>query len=325
MLGRDDATSTDHDWGPRLQLFFEPEACDEQRAALDGALTRELPPTYRGFATRFPASSGRAARADRAATHHVEVTTIEAYFSRLLGFRWTGALSVTQWLATPSQVLLELTTGRVFCDALGLQSARAALAWYPDDVWRYLLACSWQRIGQEQPFAGRAGQVGDELGAQLVAARLVRDLMTIGFLLERVYPPYAKWFGSAFAELCCASELLPLLDGVVRAGDWHARDRQLSAAASRMVELQNALGLCDPHPANPKPFYTRPFSIIDGEAVAQRLVASLCGDSAAALRALPLVGSIDQLSDSTDFKAARLRPALAACFDSAAAAGRRKI
>jgi hypothetical protein len=34
---------------------------------------------------------------------------------------------------------------------------------------------------------GRAGYVGDELGAALIGSRLVRDMMRLCFLMERQY------------------------------------------------------------------------------------------------------------------------------------------
>ena len=60
-------------------------------------------------------------------------------------------------------------------------------------------------------------QVQDELGSRLVAMRLVRDLMRLGFLLERQYAPYIKWLGTAFQRLDCARVLTPLFERIMRA------------------------------------------------------------------------------------------------------------
>ena len=108
----------------------------------------------------------------------------------------------------PQQPLLEVTAGGVFHDGLGeLIPMREKLAWYPHDVWLYLLASQWMRIAQEEPFVGRCAEAGDELGSRIVAGRIVRDLMRLCFLIERRYAPYSKWLGTAFARLDCASEL----------------------------------------------------------------------------------------------------------------------
>ena len=51
------------------------------------------------------------------------------------------------------------------------------LNYYPRDVWLYMLAAQWKRISQEEAFVGRAGDTGDELGSQVVAARMVREII----------------------------------------------------------------------------------------------------------------------------------------------------
>lgn len=69
---------------------------------------------------------------------------------------------------------------------------RRLLAWYPRDVWLWLLAGQWDRLAQEEAFVGRAAQVGDDLGSRIVAARQVRELMRLCLLLASRYTPYAK-------------------------------------------------------------------------------------------------------------------------------------
>ncbi len=94
------------------------------------------------------------------------LTTVGEWFTFALGFDPRGAVSDADWLGAPAQLLLEATAGAVFEDATGeLTSARERLRWYPDDVWLYLMACQWRRIEQEEPFVGRTGEVGDDLGS----------------------------------------------------------------------------------------------------------------------------------------------------------------
>ena len=55
-----------------------------------------------------------------------------------------------------------------------LGQVRALLAWFPPQVHRWLLACQWERIAQEEAFVGRAAQVGDDLKTRASArSRLV--------------------------------------------------------------------------------------------------------------------------------------------------------
>jgi hypothetical protein len=140
------------------------------------------------------------------------LTTVGEWCTLALGFDPRGTISDADWLGTPSQLLAEATAGAVFEDMTGeLTLARERLRWYPDDVWLYLLGCQWRRIDQEEPFVGRTGEVGDDLGSAVITARLVRDLMRLCFLIERRYAPYAKWLGTAFARLHCGPTLIPML------------------------------------------------------------------------------------------------------------------
>ncbi len=122
-----------------------------------------------------------------------------------LDFDADAEITPADWLTFPQQKLRTLTEGAVYHSGLGdLDALRERLSYYPRDVWLYLLAAGWMRISQEEPFVGRTGDVGDELGSRVIAARLIRDLMMLCFLIERVYAPYPKWFGTGFARLACA-------------------------------------------------------------------------------------------------------------------------
>jgi len=93
-------------------------------------------------------------------------------------------------------------------------------------VWRYVLACQWRRVDQEEPFPGRCAEVGDDLGARIVTARLARDLMRLCLLMHRQYPPYSKWLGTAFARHSqAAAGLGACLTAAIAADGYQARER----------------------------------------------------------------------------------------------------
>jgi len=161
VLGVDDAMSRDHDWGPRLTLLVDHS--DVQR--VDDYLEGALPQTFLAWPTRF------ATTWDPTIRHRVEVDTPEDFTATRLGVPVTGPLSALDWLSLTGQSLLEVTAGPVFTDTHGgITAIRDSLAWYPDDVWRYVLAADWSRIGQELPLLGRTGN--DMAGA---AGELVRS------------------------------------------------------------------------------------------------------------------------------------------------------
>lgn len=304
VLGFDTAMSMDHDWGPRLQLFLREEDL-ALAPAIDGLLRERLPPTVRGFPVNFASHPGgeglmQLSPEGRPVNHRVAVTTVREYVLRYLGFDLVDELSAADWLSFPSQKLRSLArAGAVFRDGAGLGEMRDRFARYPPGVASYLLASSWSRIGEDEHLMGRAGYLGDELGARLIAGRLVRELMRLCFLLESQYAPYAKWYGTAFARLACGPALTPLLDDLLEARDWQVRDAAYAVAVERVAAMHQDAGLCLDVPAVPSQFHERPFRVIWGERFAESLLASVEDPAIVALAKRRLIGGIDQFSDST--------------------------
>lgn len=311
VLGFDDAMSRDHGWGPAVTLFL-PEAAAGRAPAIRALLAERLPATFLGHPTGYadhPDEPGTPVMASGSRRHGVRTMTVRAFARRQLGWDPADPLAVADWLSFPSQQLLSVTAGPVHSDGVGeLTALRTRLGWYPRDVWRYLLAAGWTRLGQEEHLMGRAGQAGDELGAALVAGRLARDLMALGFLLERRYAPYPKWFGRAFAGLDCAAALTPLLRELVAAPAWPERQDAYAAAAGILVRRQNDVALAGPVDPRPRLFHARPFWVIGGQDVAAALVAAIGDPEVRRLTARRLIGGVDQWSDSTDLRQPEWRP-----------------
>ena len=293
VTGFDSQRSADHDWGPRLQVFL-PDGDSEQAGRVTAMLADRLPESFHGYPVAFPVTRepGGIAR------HRVEVTGLGAWLAGRLGFDPRHEVTLLDWLATPAQRLAEVTTGEVFHDGPGeLTRVRADLAWYPRDVWLYVLACQWQRIGQEEAFPGRCAEAGDDLGSVIVTARLARDLMRLGLLMRRRYPPYGKWLGTAFARLPGTADLRAALAAAISAGDGRTREAHLCRAYETVAGWHNELGLTPPLEGRVRQFYERPYQVID----AARFTAALReAISDPQVRDLPPTGAIDQFTDSTD-------------------------
>ncbi len=308
VLGFDTERSTDHDWGPRLQVFLPAGTASRDMNQISRALAERLPAGFRGYPTRFPLTGEPLS----AARHHITVAVLGSWVRGLLGFDPRRGIGLLDWLATPAQRLAEFTGGAVFHDGLGeLGPLRDRLAWYPDDLWRYLLACQWRRIAQEEAFAGRCAEVGDRLGSAVIAARLARDLMRLCLLMDRRYPPYSKWLGTAFARSPAGPEVGSPLTAALAAPRWRAREQHLAQALEAAAARHNRLGLTEPLPATVRRFYHRPYQVLGGDRFAEALRASI---ASARIRELPLAGAVDQFIDSTDAlaDAAALRAATAA-------------
>ena len=317
VLGLDTPASRDHGWGPRLVLFLDPSHFEAERPAIYEALCQRLPVRFRGYSTHYsqPDPGDNGTQATRDLEHGpvnpmIPIDTIDRFWKASLGVGAYQALTPRHWLTFQEQSLLSLTAGKVYFDGLGLEVVRRRFAYYPRDVWVYLLAAQWQLISQEEAFVGRAHSVGDEVGSRVIAARLVHQIMGLCFLYEKRYAPYSKWFGTVFKQLACYSRMGPLLEGVLTAGDYPQREASLAAAYTLSVKLLNGLDLCPPLDSRTRtysawhalrggvaelplddPRNTRPHQVIFAGRIADALYAAL--DRPQDFPPLPLLGSVN--------------------------------
>lgn len=306
VIGFDTPMSTDHHWGPRLMLFLDESEIEAYRDCVTDTLAHVLPYEFYGHSTHFgppdPEDGGTRLLeniTEGPVDHRVEMYSVRSFFEGYLGIDPGQPIGPRTWLTLPQHHLLTVTTGAVYHDGLGkLKRARARLAYYPRDVWLYMLAAQWQRIGQEEHLMGRCGYVGDEVGAALIGARLVRDVMMLCFLMERQYAPYPKWFGTAFKRLESGQVLYPRLASALAETTWQAREAHLVVAYEHIAVMHNALDITPPLPTKTSQFHNRPFQIIQGERFANAIWETIQDEAVRALT--PHIGSVDQLSDSAD-------------------------
>jgi hypothetical protein len=268
------------------------------------ALSRELPYTFRGYSTNFGTPDEIGVRLLKEVEsgpvqHMVEIFAVGGFFEWYLGVDPRKEMSAADWLTLSEHRLLGSTSGKVFHDGLGeLTTVRERIAYYPDDVWLYMLASQWAKIAQEEAFVGRTGDVGDERGSRLIAARLVQYLMRLCFFMEREYAPYSKWFGTGFSRLRCAGALGPVLDRVLAANAWRAREEHMSEAYRIVAGLHNDLGVTGPLDTEVTSYYGRPYRVIFAERFAEAIREAISSEE---VRALPAnIGSASQFVDSTD-------------------------
>lgn len=290
VQGFDDERSRDHEWGPRLQLFVPVADVDHAARAVRAA----LPPTFHGYPTRW------FSLAEERTTDHLEITTTALWMATRLPTIPTSPPDHAAWLAIPQQHLRQLTAGGVFHDDLQeLTALRGDFAWYPTDVWRWLLACQWHLIGQAAPLLGRTLETGDRRGSMLLTAHLARLMMEMAFLQERQYRPYAKWFGRAFEDLRAGRDLGPLLDTALGDRD----DETFTRALLLLGRRHDELGLTDRVGPRVEQFAVgiddavRPYPVLN---TAEYIEATVESIEDGALRDLPRVGSIDQLTHVDD-------------------------
>lgn len=299
VLGFDNPQSMDHNWGPHMCLFLSDKDFEDKKDEIDQMLRRHLPVEFMGFPTNFtnPNPNSYLMQQMRSikrgpVNHFIQFYTIKSFFHRFIGMDPRRNLTVRDWLAFPQQGLIEVTSGEVYYDTLGLQKVREKLTYYPDEVWEYLYAVQWERIADEQAFMGRAGEVGDELGSLLVAGHLAQNIMRLCFYIEKKYFPYVKWFGAAFSRLECAAELTgPLID-MLHGKDWMERETHLERIYEIILRLHNNLKLTKHIHIDVTDFHGRPYKTIRIDIVIREIKKVMKSEDL--LQVKYPIGSLDQ-------------------------------
>jgi hypothetical protein len=273
VLGLDDEMSRDHDWGLRLTVLV----AEYDVGQVEQVLEEHLPEQWNDLPTRF------ATTFDPVVRQRVEVASPLAFAHSRTGLSLDRDPDTVEWLSLTGQAALEVVGGGVFRDDTGeLTAIRNRLRWYPDDVWNFAVAADLTRVGEELQFVGRVAERGDDAGSRVIAARVARTLMHLGFLLDRAWPPYSKWLGTAFAALPDRADVVLSLQGALAATDWRKREAGLVAALDELVG----------EPAT-EPFFDRPYHGL--RALAEPVLATITDPL---LVGRVPVGTVEQWSDS---------------------------
>jgi hypothetical protein len=304
VLGFDTVMSTDHNWGPRLQLLL-PENRMYLKDKIDVKLSEMLPYTFMGYSTNFKRYKNTTKPTTRLPEikkagkidHFVQIYGIREFFIKHVNFDPYKEIKSVDWLQFPEQRLLTIKEGSIFHDDIGLNKIKTKFDYYPKDIWLYMLASQWKRISQEEAFIGRTASVGDELGSRIIAARMVQELMKLCFLMERKYAPYSKWFGTAFQKLKSSKRLTKILEAVIASKSFRERENNLSKAYEEVARMHNKSGITKKLSAKVSGFHDRPFKVIDAERFTNMILKEIKDRD---IRRLKPIGGVDQFISSTD-------------------------
>lgn len=309
VLGFDTEMSTDHHWGPRVMIFLPSQAeYDRYASSLNETLRHELPYTFEGFSVNFsePNPDDNNTQlleeiSEGEVNHRVEIFVLSSWFKDYLGVDVMHELSVADWLAIPTQKLRSVVNGEVFHDETGkLTEIREKLAWYPEDVWLYIMASYWTRIGQEEHVMSRAGYVGNEISSRMVAAQLVKHVMNLIFLMHKDYAPYDKWFGIAFTRLPETRFMMDTLMKAMSTPTWREREENVNQIYRRVADMHNELAITEPLTVEPTHFHDRPFRVIHGERFASALINRISDPEVKRIAEKTMIGSVNVFSNNTD-------------------------
>lgn len=117
LLGFDDETSKDHNWGPRVHIYLGEDDFKAHASRLLADFGEVVPETFLGEPAGWrsrphPAASGPDAVG--AMEHGLEFHTFEGRLEAHTGLRSLENLTTLDWLGLPEQSLLAFTAGAVF-------------------------------------------------------------------------------------------------------------------------------------------------------------------------------------------------------------------
>lgn len=183
-------------------------------------------------------------------------------------------------------------------DKLNIRALTDKMKFYPDDVKLYLIASQWQIISSEQAFVKRCGEVGDEIGSQIICARIAERLMRLCFLYKNTYAPYSKWFGTAFYKLDIDENIKLKINSALKATDLEERENSLVEVQALVGDLHNASGLTDKVDYSIESYFGRDIKIIFADKFVDATVERL---KETVLENIPLIGTMSQFGGLSDF------------------------
>ena len=192
-FGYDDKFSRDHDWGPGFCLWLVEEDYHQIGDALEKAY-RNLPREFAGFGPR-KISAGEEGREG--------VIEIKAFYRIYSGLDHPPQ-NLMEWLGLPEQALSVCTNGKVFYDPSGIftEWRNRLLLFYPEDIRIKKIASRCMTIGQSGQYNFRRSlQREDYFAVRHAEAQFCSDVLSLVFLLNRIYSPYYKWMHQAVEEL----------------------------------------------------------------------------------------------------------------------------
>ncbi|MGN0493131.1 MAG: DUF4037 domain-containing protein, partial [Acutalibacteraceae bacterium] len=298
VLGYDDSVSTDHMWGPRFYLFLG-EADISKKNDILNALSENLPYTYKGYSVNFTEPD-----ANDCGVQHPElitegrvnplvfIHTFDEYLNEQLGTANFDNISPVQWLTLSEHRLLSLVSGKFFVDSLNCSEKIERIKYYPDEVKLYMIASNWEIIASEQAFVKRCGECGDEIGSQLVCARLAERLMRLCFLYKDTYAPYSKWFGTAFNHLDIDDNIKQTIRAALSANNLTEREDRIVEAQALVANIHNASHLTDYVDYQIESYFGRNIKVIFADKFAEETSKQLINT---ALENIPLIGTLSQI------------------------------
>lgn len=304
VLGYDDEISRDHMWGPRFYMFIS-ENDINKKDEIFNKFAENLPYEYMDYSVNFTEPDPN----DCGVQHPqfinsgkvnplIFIQTFDEFLIDEIGTADLDNITLLDWLAFSEHRLLSLVSGKLFVGKLNIKNQIDRIRFYPDAVKLYLIASQWQIISSEQAFVKRCGEVGDEIGSQIICARIAERLMRLCFLYKDTYAPYSKWVGTAFNKLDIDDNIKIKINAALKANGLTERENNLVEAQALVANLHNASGITDKVDYSVESYFGRDIKVIFADKFVDATVEKLKGT---AFENIPLIGTMSQFSGLSDF------------------------
>lgn len=226
------------------------------------------------------------------------IQTFDEFLIDEIGTADLDNIKPLDWLTFSEHRLLSLVSGKLFADKLNVRQQTDKIKFYPDDVKLYLIASQWGIIASEQAFVKRCGEVGDDIGSQIICARIAERLMRLCYLYKDTYAPYSKWFGTAFDKLDIDENIKMRINAALQANDLIERESNLVEAQALVADLHNASGLTGKVDYSIEFYFGRDIKVIFADKFVDITVEKL---KETVFENIPLMGTMSQFGGLSDF------------------------
>lgn len=304
VLGYDDEVSRDHMWGPRFYMFLSENDLGK-KDEISNKFAENLPYEYMGYSVNFTEPDPN----DNGVQHPkfinsgkvnplIFIQTFDEFLLDEIGTADLNNISPLDWLSFSEHRLLSLVSGKLFADKLNIREQTNKIKFYPDNVKLYLVASQWNIIASEQAFVKRCGEVGDEIGSQIICSRIAERLMRLCFLYKNTFAPYSKWFGTAFDKLDIDDNIKKYISGALSANSLSEREDNIVKAQKAVADLHNESKITDYVDCKIESYFGREIKVIFADKIVDTTAEKLKGTS---LENTPLLGTMSQFGGLSDF------------------------
>ncbi len=227
VLGYDDISSHDHDFGAGFGLYVSRDTYNEIGGELQAAYDR-LPNYFHGI-PKAPKTLNGVRRG---------VIVTEDFFRSLTGLSAPPS-EESDWLFANEYGLAAISKGEIFRDDGGdfTKAVKAFRRYYPENIRRKKLAQGLTCAAQSGQYNYlRAVNRGDTLTAELMAADFVRNALYCIFPITGRFAPIPKWRHRAAEELGFG-EFASLLSEIMQCHSPNERAGLISKAADMLVSV----------------------------------------------------------------------------------------